>query len=334
LTKSRNLKTRLLNLTATIKALAIADRFVNLGIEHIHAHWGTRPSTFALLVSELTGIPWSMTLHRWDIYENNLLQHKAYSASFIRCISEKGKSDLLNIVGKEFAGKINVLRLGVNLPPRMMNHENTGAGSQMSAFNIAVPANLYGVKGHRYLIDAIELLVKNGIKEIKCSFYGDGYLREELQGEINRRRLDANIFMPGRVEHDQLLDMYSRQEVDLVVLPSIVTKSGHHEGIPVALLEAMAYSIPVVSTDTGSIAELIGDGSGEMVRHSDSVSLADAIRKLVTDQTYYDKLAMQGRLKVEEQYDLKTNVACLVDLFANFRCKPQMMKPVTETPSD
>src|SRR6478672_11169629 len=63
------------------------------GARHIHAHWGGASSTLAMAASRATDIPWSLTLHRWDIFENNLLEAKIGSAVFTRVISERAVAD-------------------------------------------------------------------------------------------------------------------------------------------------------------------------------------------------------------------------------------------------
>ena len=59
-----------------------------------------------------------------------------------------------------------------------------------------------------------------------------------------------------------LCSLSTYAQIDVVVLPSIDLGNGYHEGIPFALMEAMAYAIPVVATETGGIPELIGGGAG------------------------------------------------------------------------
>ena len=64
------------NLSVLPKGTYIASIITKFNIDHIHAHWGSTTSTIAWVASELTGIPWSATLHRWDINETNLLREK------------------------------------------------------------------------------------------------------------------------------------------------------------------------------------------------------------------------------------------------------------------
>src|SRR5262249_18547969 len=83
--------------------------------EHLHVHWGGTSSTLAMAAAEVVRIPWSLTLHRWDIFENNLLGEKVRSAAFTRVISHGAVEDVRAIV--PLADPV-VLHMGVDLPER------------------------------------------------------------------------------------------------------------------------------------------------------------------------------------------------------------------------
>jgi len=127
----------------------------------------------------------------------------------------------------------------------------------------------------------------------------------------------CNIKFLGRLPHEQLLGLYAEGRVDVVVLPSIVTGDDVREGIPVALMEAMSYGIPVISTRTGGIPELLGDGSGIMVEEKDAESLAGAIEKLINDPDYYALTGMRGREKIERDFNLSLISERLLELFSS-----------------
>ena len=80
----------------------------------------------------------------------------------------------------------------------------------------------------------------------------------------------------GQVSHTQILEMYVANQVRAVVVPSIDLGNNLHEGIPVSLMEAMAHGVPVVSTTTGGIPELLADGAGILVPPENPQALADA----------------------------------------------------------
>lgn len=311
---SSSLKILFKNLTIIPRALAAVCIFEDLGIDHIHAHWGTRTATLGLLVSHITGIPWSFTAHRWDIYENNILSEKVESADFVRCISRKGVEDLVRLsrVSSGVASKVRVVYMGVELP----KEHNTGTGSASDSLRISVPANMLPVKGHRYLIDAISLLQASGDISIRCSFFGDGPLEVELREHVANLGLEQVIFFQGRVAHADLLKAYRNAEFDVVVLPSVVTSDGHHEGIPVCLIEAMAHGLPVISTRTGSIPELVGKDTGILVPQKDPAALACALRQVAEGGDKIKNMVSAAKNKVEQEYAIQSIVRKLAGYFS------------------
>ncbi len=311
---SKSIRILLKNLLIVPKSVYLSRIIMDNKIEHIHAHWGSTTATMAYIIHQLTNIPWSFTLHRWDIKENNMLEEKVRSAKFVRCISRSGEEELFNIIKKTYKKKIYIIHMGVKVPEKVkITKSNSGL------FIIATPANLLEVKGHEYLIEACKILLVRGIYNFNCIFFGEGPLRRRLEDIIKKEHLTEYIKMPGAIPHERLMNMYKNGEIDMVVIPSINTPDGEHEGIPVSLMEAMAYGIPVVSTNTGGISELIGDGSGVMVREKDSMALANAIEKLLIDKQFRNAMKKKERLKVKRDFDVLKNTRTLIDMFKGIK---------------
>ncbi|NOZ25649.1 MAG: glycosyltransferase family 4 protein [Nitrospirae bacterium] len=306
-----NLKTALKNLIVFPKAIYLSAVLRDASVTHIHAHWASTPSTMAYVISEVSGIPWSFTAHRGDIAENNILRAKCASASFVRTIDEGGREDLAGIIDdRTLEEKILTVHMGVdvrrNVRRPAVPHE---------VFTLLCPANLVPKKGHRYLLESCRILSDKGVR-FRCLIAGDGPLEDELKEMAEGLPAGCDVRFLGRLPHEKLLGMYADGEVDAVVLPSIVTDDGVKEGIPVALIEAMSFGIPVISTCTGGIPELIGDGSGIMVSERDAESLADVIERLVRDADYYRTLSMRGREKVEKDFNITLITDRLLELFS------------------
>jgi len=289
---------------------AYISRIINkMKIDHIHAHWGSTTSTIAYIISQLTGIPWSFTLHRWDIKKNNMLKEKAKTAKFIRVISKNGYDEVLKIIGEEYKNKCFILHIGVDIP----KFTNECKKKDIDSFIIATPANLIEVKGHKYLIEAIGILRQKGYN-IKCYLFGDGPLRKDLEKTVNELNLGNIIIFKGAIPHKLLLELYANDEVDCVILPSIITDKGEHEGIPVSLMEAMAYKIPVITTNTGGIPELLDNDAGIIVEQKNPNKLAEAIETLIKDERLRRKLGESGYRKVIEEFSLQNIVTKLLEL--------------------
>jgi colanic acid/amylovoran biosynthesis glycosyltransferase len=297
------------------KNLAVLAKGVSLGraartrrIEHLHAHWGSTSSTLALVASEVAGVPWSLTLHRWDIDEDNLLALKARRACFVRTINRIGLEKVRARVG-ETAKPAFVLHVGVDLPERPEPREAAAPG------RILVAASLREVKGHVYLLEALTLLRDRGIDAF-AELVGDGPLRPSLEQRTAELGLGRQVRFAGVVSHESLLEGFGRGRWDVALLASVVTPAGEHEGIPVSLLEAMSFGLPVIGTQTGGIPDLLEGGAGLLVPERDAGALADAIERLLTDGALRADLGTAGRQRVEERFWVRAVVAELERRFA------------------
>ena len=106
---------------------------------------------------------------------------------------------------------------------------------------------------------------------------------------------------------------------DCYVQPSVITSSGKMEGIPVALMEAMASELPVVASSLSGIPELVIDGkTGWLVPPGDPMALANAIEDVYNNPSEAATRAIQGRKVVLSDFTLTSNVAELSLMFSKF----------------
>ena len=118
--------------------------------------------------------------------------------------------------------------------------------------------------------------------------------------------LGEKVQFLGHRLNEEIIRWYEEGAVNVTVLPSLDLGNNLHEGIPVSLMEAMAYGVPVVSTTTGGIPELLHDGAGEMAPPQDPLALADALQRLISDPALRRRLGETGRRRVEEEFTLST----------------------------
>jgi glycosyltransferase involved in cell wall biosynthesis len=292
-------RTAVKNVAVYPKALWLARRLRELGADHVHAHWAATSATLALVAAELAQVPWSVTAHRWDIREANLLHAKARSACFVRAISEAGARELEERVGLPGWSPV-LLRMGVNVPTEGTRPRD---GREL---RLLTPANLLPVKGHRYLLQALA-----GLEDVSLEVAGEGPLRGELE-ELAR---GLPVSFLGAVPHPELLAGLEAGRWDAVVLPSVPTAEGDREGVPVSLIEAMAAGVPVLSTASGAIPELVTEGSGLLVPPADAPALAAALERL-RDPELRRQLSAAGRERVETEFDVDRIAAQLAERFA------------------
>jgi glycosyltransferase involved in cell wall biosynthesis len=310
---SRSPLVRLKNLAVFPKGLWLARLARQWHATHIHAHWAAATASVALVASAVSGIPWSFTAHRFDIVANNLLALKVQKATFARFISQSGMemARALGIDGLDAKGC--VLHMGVDLPT-----DCPGGAAGTDPMVLLCPANLLPVKGHKYLIDAVALLKERG-RRVSLWIAGQGELRERLERQVAEAGLGGEVRFLGQLSHAELLGLYEEGRVGVTVLPSIDLGNGEHEGIPVALIEAMGHGVPVVSTTTGGIPELLEDGAGLLVPPQDECALAEAIERLLDDPRLRADLGCAGRQRVVEEFATEAVVAELLARFETRR---------------
>ena len=111
-----------------------------------------------------------------------------------------------------------------------------------------------------------------------------------------------------------ILNKYESHEVDIVISSSISIPDVF-EGIPVSLMEAMSYGIPVIATNSGGTNELVNGESGILVKQNDAEALSNAIIDLLKKPEYRIKMSKNGRNKIKQDFDTMKNAKDLTKLF-------------------
>ena len=305
LTKCRSPRVFVRNVAVVPKALWLADVATNWCADHIHCHWAGTTATMALVAARISGISWSLTAHRSDIVANNLLREKALSASMVRAISESGKNMLMRLGVPECS--IRVIPMGVRIPKTVAYFS---AGTPV----VLCPADLLEVKGHKFLIRAWRLLHDRGVQG-ELWLAGSGHLEPQLQKLASELKVARTISFLGTLPHTLLLEHYANNRISCVVLASVDLGAGCHEGIPVCLLEAMSYGIPVVATRTGGIPELVEPHTGFLVPPGDPFALADAIGQLLKDPHLARRLGLGAHSHVAHTRNVISVAATLESHF-------------------
>jgi colanic acid/amylovoran biosynthesis glycosyltransferase len=280
------------------------------GIQHIHAHFSNHPAAVAYMLHQLTGIPYSFTAHGADLHKiQHMLCEKTTDAAFVIAISSYNKDMIIEKCGEAMRDKVLIVHCGIDgklFHPR--TEEKPG-----DSFDILCIGSLQEVKGQTYLIEACRLL-QNRRVDFMCHFAGDGKDMEKLQAQTSEAGLTDRIQFHGQVTRTQVLELL--ETADVVAMPSVPTREGKREGIPVALMEAMGSSIPVVASRLSGIPDLVdGEQNGILIEPRNSTEMADALERLYQDPTLRQRLGQAGREKVIREFELNTSAAELVRLF-------------------
>jgi glycosyltransferase involved in cell wall biosynthesis len=294
-----------------LKAALLARRLEAMGVAHVHAHWATHPALAAWAIQRLTGIGYSFTAHAHDLYvDRAMLREKVLGARFVVTISEFNRRLIERECGAEAAARVHVIRCGVDLAAFAAGQRRAAAGPP--AF--VCVAGLRPYKGHAVLLDAVSLLRTRGV-DLRVVLVGDGELRGALEDRIAREGLADRVALRGALPHEEIPAALAGATA--MVLPSVTARDGQMEGIPVALMEAMAAGVPVISTRLSGIPELVRDGeTGLLVPERDAAALADAMARLAADRDLAARLADGGRRLVARDYDGRRNVERLAALLA------------------
>lgn len=298
-------RSRAVNLATVPKSLAVAGEVRRLGIDHVHAAWLTTPATLAYIVSRLTGVEYSISAHSHDLFARNLVAEKIGTARFTRVISERNCTRLRRRLPPAAAARCVVGHLGVDLP------EATHAAPERAARIVCI-ARLHPVKGHLYLFEALRLLHERGFA-FTCDLAGDGELRAKLTADAARLGLSERIHFLGNVPHARLTAALAAGEYDVAVLAS-TERPGEREGIPVALMEAMAAGLPVVATRTGSLDELVVPGAGELVEQRSGAALAAGLERFLADPAARRAAGERGRGYVRAEFSARETSRRLLSL--------------------
>ena len=305
-----DLKARAYAVFYLAEALLVGDWMRRKSLTHLHVHFGGPVATVGMLASQAWQLPWSVTLHGPDEFFDQdafYLRQKINSAAFVVCISDFCRSQVLRIAADLDQGHLETLRLGVDctaLQPSQRNHVVPDLGHPVK---IVCTGRMVTAKGHRILLESIAALVLPGVN-VSCTLIGDGPERKALEAQCSRLGIERNVEFLGALAHQPTLEQVAR--ADIFVLASFA------EGLPVALMEAMALGVPCVSTTIAAIPELIHQKeNGMLVPAANVPALTAALALLVEDATLRQELGRRARTTVELEYNLATNLDLLAEMW-------------------
>lgn len=295
---------------ATLPLAAAHARTVHSGgIRHVHAHFATYPAIAAWACKRLTGVGYSITAHAHDVFiDQSPLSLLIGEASFVVTISEFNRAFLAPYT-REGSVPLHVVRCGIDPRTYAFRPREIPFDGPVRALCVA---SFEEYKGHRYLLEA--LASDPGLERIQLELVGGGSLEDELRAQADRLGLSGRIRFHGMRSEAQVADLLD--EADVFVLPSVVADDGQMEGLPVALIEALAAGIPVIATRLSGIPELIEDGlTGLLASPGDAQDLARRLRELLCDPAGARTRSFAGRELVEREFTLARSTTQLRELF-------------------
>jgi colanic acid/amylovoran biosynthesis glycosyltransferase len=287
-------------------AAAHARRLERERIDHVHAHFATYPTLAAWIAHRLAGVSYSFTPHAHDLFVHQaMLARKGADAAFVVAISEFNRRFLLEHAGPV---TVHVVRYGIDPSRFAFRVRPEGVGPP----RIACVARLLPYKGHAVLLRAL-VDAPPPLAGARLELVGDGPLRESLEGEVAALGLSDRVRFHGSVAEPAVAAVLA--ETDVFALPSVIAPDGDMEGIPNALIEAMAAGLPAVSTRQSGVPELIEDGhTGYLAEPGDVEGLRAALVRALTEADP-EARARAARAVVESEFNQRRSAARLVELF-------------------
>jgi colanic acid/amylovoran biosynthesis glycosyltransferase len=211
-------------------------------------------------------------------------------------MSENEKQSLIKL-GCD-PNKIIVHRMGVDTNKFAFNPFKPGHRSKTRILSVG---RLVEKKGLKYAIRAIAKVAKK-YPGIEYKIVGDGPLRKDLQILIDQLRINSIVELLGSRPQEEIVMLL--KEADLFLGPSVNSRDGDREGIPVVIMEAMALGLPVISTYHAGIPELVQNGiSGFLVPERDTDALAERLKYLIEHQELWAQMGSAGRDFIEKYHD-------------------------------
>lgn len=291
-----------------VAALALAHRVRGLGVRHIHAHFAHVPATIAMYAARQLGVTFSMTGHANDLFQQQtLLAPKLRRAAFTACISHWHRDYYRQLAPDLPDERLPIVRCGVDVPAEPAAKPAGGPPT------IVAVGRLVAKKGFQTLVAALGRLQATGV-DFRATIVGDGPERAALTRQIAELHLAERVTLAGAQPHADIL--MQLRAADLFALPCQPDAAGDRDGIPVALMEALAAGVPVVSGDLPAIRELVCDNdTGRIVPPGDVDALTTALATLLQDATLRRRLGDAGRAWVAEEFSTPVNTTRLLQAF-------------------
>lgn len=299
----------------TLEAAALWHACSATGTRHLHAHLNGTAPTVALLAARLGnavdggGWTWSMTVHGpsefFDV-EGEALPQKVHDATFVVCISDFARSQLMAFSDERDWDKLAIVHCGVD-PDQFAavpRHDRPGP------LELLTVGRLTQVKGQAVALDALTRLTAWGI-DARLTLVGDGPKRADLERIAGELGVTDLVRFEGAVGQDRIGAYFDR--ADVFVLSSFA------EGVPVVLMEAMASELPVLAPGVMGVRELVHDGvNGRVLPPGRADEYAEAIADLAGSPGDRRRLGAAGRETVSAEFDIAKSAERLAALFAGY----------------
>ena len=281
-----------------IGALRILRDAKQEGFDLLHSHGYKGNILFGLLPKRLRGLPLVSTLHGWTstggfskmaLYEwlDALSLKRADAVAMVN--DETVNHPRLRGIARE---KKRVIYNGIRLRERKsLPPDNPVTSFCRDADTLVAVGRFSPEKNHLQLIEMTATLVREG-HDLQLLLLGEGRLRSSYEQKAQQLGIASRLLMPGHIDGvESILPLCKA-----FVMPS------QTEGLPIALLEAMAAGVPAIASRVGAIPVVLEKGAGMLVDPGDTKTLYVALKQLLTVDVEPQKMTDLARQRVERDY--------------------------------
>ncbi len=288
------------------EAVALVNMCKRDGVEHLHVHFGTNPAAIALLVTKLSTITFSVTIHGYEEFYRSAylsLREKMTAASFVASVSWYGSGQLMRVAPPLLWDKIKIVHCG-------LDEKFLGAGEcpPPTGRQFCSIGRLCAEKAQLIMVEAMALLRDRGV-DCHLVLVGDGPMRGDIEVRIAQLALGNQISLAGWASGDEVKAAILNSRA--LLMPSFV------ENLPVGIMESLALGRPVISTFTGGIPELIfPEKNGWLIPAGNKHALAGAMAAaLEISDAGLREMAEVCRQSVRENHDVRIEARKMIQLF-------------------
>jgi len=288
--------------------------------ELIHAHYLTDASMFHPLTKNIDlpkvcscyGYDVSVFPERMKFFTRPYCQRIFREYDLILAMTEEMENDLFKLgCPKE---KLRVHYHGIDTKCFDIKRDYALRDGE---FHLLTIASLYPVKGHLTVLNAIKQLKKDHPEiNIYYNIVGQGPHESFLKNYVAEHELNDQVNFRGAVKHGPEFNAYL-ESADVFLHPSITTPENDKEGVPGALVEAMASGLPVISTYHGGIPAVMEDRkTGFLVKEHDFLDVAEKLRLLHDEKKLRFEIGSNAMKYAKEKLDLTQKSENLMALYS------------------
>lgn len=290
-------------LTSIIDTRSLRNVFRDLDPDIIHTH-NSKPGVIGRLASrKSSGRVMVHQVHGFHFSHKNGIKRLLYESiektmarHFTDVLLFQNKDEFNYSLNNGFGKRSKLEYIGNGIPmEEFSGYRNKKKNINNQLPTIVCVARYEPVKNHRQLFEAVKILTERG-HNLRVKLIGEGFTENELRRESKELGIDRAVTFVGTLDRQEVIKEIF--ESDIAVLTSI------KEGKPRFLMEASTLGTPIVATDVVGTREVVINGTnGFLVPLNDSLSLAERVESLLTNNMLHSQLVDSGRKYALENFD-------------------------------